>query len=64
MNRDDKAEQILRTLIEQGGLRIIGVPEALPSAQEPSAIVLRVDIRVPAAVIDGTAVNPRFGESS
>ena len=61
MNRDDKAEQILRTLIEQGGLRIIGVPEALPSAQESSAIVLRVDIRVPAAVIDGTAAN---GESS
>jgi hypothetical protein len=51
-SRDDKAEQLLRARIDQGGLRIIGVPEALPSAQEPGAVVLRVDVRVPATHID------------
>lgn len=52
MSRDAVAEQVLRTLVDQSGLRIVGVPEALPSAQEPGAVVLRLDIRVPAAVID------------
>ena len=60
--RDAVAEQVLRTIVDQGGLRVIGVPEAFPSAQEKDAVVLRLEIRVPAALIDA-AVAAREGSS-
>lgn len=50
--RDEKAEQIVRDCIDPVGLRVCGVPEAMPSAQEHGAVVLRVFVRVPAELID------------
>jgi len=60
--RGAAAEQVLRSLVDRGGLRIIGVPEAFPSAQEEDAVVLRLEIRVPAALVDA-AVAAREGSS-